>query len=128
MAVINPRFYTSERSDAPRKVDLVAGELGTVNFNDASGGSVVGCRVLQIVAAGAISIVPRVKLHACSVADGSAIATSYFSMAAQSTEIANSTPITASGLYKVYCDGCDLILDVGTNAAGVTIEDVGLWG
>ncbi len=93
-----------------------------INTGDAGTGT-ANFAVVQVRDNGAsFSLVLRKKLHASSVADGSANTTWYEDMSAGSTAVAAGTAITASGLYKVYLDLCDLILDVTVTSGTLLIE------
>lgn len=94
---------------------------GVRNLGEAAEG-VVGSWVLQISGTGTYSVTLRKKVRRGTVADGSA-PTTFYENFATGVSVAAGTAITGAGLFKVPCDGCDLILDVTAVSGGTLVVE-----
>lgn len=99
---------------------------GQVNLGEAAEGA-VGSWVLQVSGTFSGSLTLRKKIRRGTVADGSA-ATTYYENFATGVSVAAGTAITGAGLFKVPCDGCDLILDYDATSGEMIVECVPLLG
>lgn len=94
---------------------------GVRSLGEAAEGA-VGSWVLQVSGTGTFSVTLRKKVRRCSVADASA-PTTFYENFATGVSVAAGTAITGAGLFKVPCDGCDLILDVTAVSGGTLVVE-----
>lgn len=99
---------------------------GTLNVG-APHPTAIGSWVFQVSGTFSQSIVLRKKVSGSTVADASAPTTAYVNHATDAAVTAG-TAITAAGLFKVQCDGCDLIFDNTVTSGTVVIEGKPLVG
>lgn len=99
---------------------------GTWNVGNISP-TVVGSWVFQISGTFSGSLVLRKKVRRSTVADASAPTTVYENFATGAT-VSAGTAITAAGLFKVLCDGCDLVLDYTATSGTMVLEMIPLEG
>lgn len=99
---------------------------GTMNLGEAAE-AVIGSWVLQVSGTFSGSLVLRKKVRRSVVLDASAPDTYYVNYATGATVTA-ATAITAAGLFKVPCDGCDLILSYTHTSGQMVVECVPLFG
>lgn len=117
----------------PNTINLTTGPLtvrldttGTLSLGNADEG-LVGTWVLQVSGTFSGSLVLRKKVWRSTVANASAATTIYQNFASGS-DVAAGTAITGAGLFKVLCDGCELVLDYTATSGTMVIECIPLAG
>lgn len=107
-------------------ITLTQVATGVRNLGEAAEG-VVGSWVVHVTGTGTFSVTFRKKIRRGSVADASA-PTTYYENFATGQGVAAGTAVVAAGLFKVPCDGCDLILDISYTSGTFTVEAEPLLG
>lgn len=99
---------------------------GVRNLGEAAEGA-VSSWVLQTSGGGSYSITLRKKIVQGSQADASA-STTYYTNFLTGVDVAAGTAIEGNGVWKVACDGCDLVLDITYTSGSCLIEYEPLLG
>lgn len=118
------QLFTPNHLSGKRPPYVQLDTTGVWSLGNASD-SLVGSMMLQVavVSGTGWSLTIRTKVTGSAVANASADVTGYENPPTGTTFIAGSTPITAAGRYKVYCDMADVILDYTAGTAGIiTVE------
>lgn len=99
---------------------------GQVNLGDAQDGA-VGSWVLSTAFSSSGSLTLTKKLRGSSVTDANAPDTFYQNFAT-GVDASAGVAITGAGLWKVECDGCELVLDITSLTGTLTVEAIPLLG